>query len=134
MKIQTCVVVGVALLAALLASACGGGVGADSPDDRLMASTRPGREHATTPNPDRQRQTLAASGGYSVDTATRIFELAESNYAAYFPGQQTSRAFEGWAYRYYPQTSVYLAVIGSDVVVLGGPFGPEFVRVGAVAD
>jgi hypothetical protein len=51
---------------------------------------------------------------------------------AYFPSKQATRSFDGWAYRYCPETGIYVAVIRSGVYVLGGAFGTEVMRLGEI--
>lgn len=130
-----------ALAASMLIAGCGGGTDArDHAADHqsLAALTALATSAARYGQADHQRRqalaSSASSDAYSADLAAQLFNLAESSYTAYFPSKQASRSFEGWAYRYYPETDVYLAVIGSGVFVLGGPFGPEAVRVGAISD
>lgn len=122
-----------ALAASLLMAGCGGG--ADDTDQGASAtalsalSAAAGTPHASA---TRRRKTLAA-GEFSADMTSRLFALAESEYAAYFPSKQATRNFAGWAYRYYPETGIYLAVIDSGVYVLGGAFGSEVVSLGEIS-
>ena len=124
-----------ALAVAALVSACGGGAdGADqvataSAERALIAASA--SQHAQA---GRQVPLASTSAGtYSAEQASKLYALAESSFAAYFPSQQATRTFDGWSYRYYPETSTYLAVIGDQVFVMGGAFGPEVTALGLVS-
>jgi hypothetical protein len=122
-----------ALAASLLLTGCGGG--ADTADQAVDAQAMSALSTAGAQHTDgAARRHALAGGAFSAELAGQLFALAESSYAAYFPSKQTTRSFEGWAYRYYPETGIYLAVIGSGVYVLGGSFGPEVIRLGEVTD
>lgn len=123
-----------ALAGAIALAGCGGAEGpeaASAPPAELSAAA----ERARTTDVERgaRKQRLNA-GSFSAAQAEQLFALAESQYSAYFPGPQGTRALEGWAYRHYPGTGAYLAVIGTGVYVFGGPFGPQVRMVGVVSD
>ena len=121
-----------ALAASLLLAGCGGG--ADGNDQGASAAALSALGAAADlqgANGTLRRQVLVA-GEFSADLTSQLFARAESEFAAYFPSKQATRGFDGWAYRYYPETGIYLAVIGSGVYVLGGAFGSEVVRLGEI--
>lgn len=124
-----------ALAVSALVSACGGG--ADGADQAATASAERALIAASaSQHPQGGRQVPLAStsaGTYAADQAAKLYALAESSFAAYFPSQQGTRTFDGWSYRYYPETATYLAVIGDQVFVMGGAFGPEVVALGPVS-
>jgi hypothetical protein len=122
-----------ALMGAIALAGCGGAEGpelASAPPAELSAVVE--QPQAAGAEEGRKRRLNAA--GFSAAQAEQLFALAESQYAVYFPGPQSTRALEGWAYRHYPGTGAYLAVIGTGVYVFGGPFGPQVRMVGVVSD
>jgi hypothetical protein len=121
-----------AVAASLLLAGCGGG--SDTADQGasatgLSALSTAAAAHGTD---DTARKQPLAAGTFSAELTGQLFALAESSYTAYFPSKQATRTFDSWAYRYYPETGIYLAVIGSGVYVLGGSFGSEVVRLGEI--
>lgn len=67
------------------------------------------------------------------DAITQIFALAESKLPAIFPSGAITLKFEQYVYRFYPDTSVYLAFADDAVFLLGGSFGEAIVNVGSVS-
>jgi hypothetical protein len=120
-------------VAALVLSACGGGQEAPgaTPDAvRLGAAlSRAGR--ASTPTV--QRLSVAPPSALAVDpldAANQLMDFAERSFAGYFPSHPANGLYEGYLYRYYPETGIYLAVKDGNVYVLGGSFGNDIVLVG----
>lgn len=68
---------------------------------------------------------LAFSPLASADTATeRLFNWAEAKYSDLFPSSQTTQTADGWTYRHYALSGIYLGVNSSnEVYVMGGQFG-----------
>lgn len=63
----------------------------------------------------------------------RIFTLAEQLFPQFFaPANQEDRLYEGYEYRYYPDTSTYIGIKNGEVFVLGALFGPDIVRIGTI--
>jgi hypothetical protein len=122
-----------ALAASLLLAGCGGGTDTADQAADVQAMSALSTVAAQQANDTTRRHALAA-GAFSAELTGQLFALAESSYAAYFPSKQATRTFDGWAYRYYPETGIYLAVIGSGVYVLGGAFGTEVMRLGEITD
>ncbi|NRF70981.1 hypothetical protein HLB44_28645 [Aquincola sp. S2] len=124
-----------AIAASVFIAGCGGGEAdvneSAAQPKAVQALAAAAAAHAGSPS-GRQRALAAAAGSYSADLATQLYALAESAYAAYFPSKQSTRTFEGWSYRYYPETGIHLAVIGNGVFALGGPFGTEVMSLGAI--
>lgn len=124
------------LTACAVLTACGGGESSSTDPQTVALSALSAKAGVASPStssnsnarPERRIQ------AYSADRAAQLFAKAEATYGTYFPSKQATRSFNGWSYRYYPETQVYLAVIDSDVYVLGGAFGTEVMRVGAVSD
>jgi hypothetical protein len=123
-----------ALAASLLMAGCGGG--ADGSDQGANAASLRALDAAaeTQGANDNQRRHVLVASEFSADLTSQLFARAESEFAAYFPSKQATRSFDGWAYRYYPETGIYLAVIGSGVYALGGAFGSEVVRLGEITE
>lgn len=121
-----------ALAASLLIAGCGGGADTAEQAADAQALTALSAAAAVRRTGDTPRRHTLAEGTFSADLAGQLFALAESSYAAYFSSKQATRGFEGWAYRYYPETGTYLAVIGSGVYVLGGAFGAEVIHLGEI--
>lgn len=65
---------------------------------------------------------------------TSLMDWAEKKYPQYFPGHQPDLYWQGYIYRFYPQTGSYLGVEGFNVRVLGPMFGPNMVDVGTLSD
>lgn len=102
---------------ALLLPGCGGG-GSDEIAPVSQALVVPVRQamHAPPQVPD----------------ANALMDWAESRFASFFPGHQTTRTLDIYIYRFYPETGIYLVVGGQDVYVL--PTGGQVLRVGVLAD
>ncbi len=82
---------------------------------------------------ERRVTPLAAPGNANVDsTIDVLFAFAEQQFPSIFPPGQANRKLNGWTYRHYPSTGVYLAVIDWRVYVMGGTFGPEIRDMGEV--
>ncbi|MEZ5526594.1 MAG: hypothetical protein R3F26_03550 [Gammaproteobacteria bacterium] len=67
-------------------------------------------------------------GGSSTPTQAQIDELfaqAQQHFAQYFPASANAvnQTLDGYIYRHYPSTGMYLAISGGDVYVMGGQFG-----------
>lgn len=122
-----------ALAASLLVAGCGGGTDGTGQGANAAALSALGAAAAAQHADEKPRRQALAAGEFSADLASRLFARAESEFAAYFPSKQATRNIGGWAYRYYPETGIYLAVIGSGVYVLGGAFGSEVVSLGEIS-
>jgi len=114
-------------LMALALIGCGGG----EPDNRAVEALE--ATAAARPRP----QAMVAAAVEAADpalNAERLMDYAEAQYKEYFPGPEPTRKLGGWAYRYYAQSGVFLAVIDWRVYVVGGPFGQEVQDKGPVSD
>lgn len=77
-----------------------------------------------------------------LEAANALMDFAERAYPANFPSREATGFFAPFAYRFYPQTGVYLGVVIEDnssyasngVYLKGGDFGPEPVPVGLVSN
>jgi hypothetical protein len=116
---------------ALLAAPCDSS--AQSASSPPVAATAGWRGHLTA----------APSVAVSPESAAeRLLDLGESFYSKYFPGRKVTALAEPFRFRYYSETGVYLGVVVKGgmgytmdgVYVMGGPFGPNPVYVGLVAD
>lgn len=113
------------LIAALAIAGCGGG-GEEQTVDALESAAK------TQP---RMRALAVVPPGADADlNAERLLDHAEQQYKELFPTAEPTRSLNGWRYRYYTQTGIFLAVINWRVFVVGGPFGPEVRDVGEVAN
>ncbi len=54
-----------------------------------------------------------------------LFAQAQAKLAQYFPASANAvnQTLDGYVYRFYPSTNIYLAINNSDVYVMGGQFG-----------
>jgi hypothetical protein len=101
----------------------------------LVAGCGGGAEESPTLSPQRIKAAQAPMVSTSSVTPAAAAELlltaAEAGYPAFFPGPQTTQFFGPFAFRYYPQTNMYLGVvIAADpqytlngIYVVGGGFG-----------
>ncbi|MDN3575873.1 hypothetical protein QWZ03_03690 [Chitinimonas viridis] len=62
---------------------------------------------------------LCSSMAQAAITPDQLFDWAEIQYYALFPGNSSTAQYEGYTYRYYPQSNNYLAVKDGDIWVLG---------------
>ena len=84
-------------------------------------------------------ETVLAPGSVN-DRARQLLDFAERNYPQWFPDRLATASSPPFAYRYHPQTGVYLGVVVQGglgftfdgVYVLGGPFGNVPLYVGQV--
>jgi hypothetical protein len=115
----------IAVVAALVAGCGGGG------NDNTASLTIPA---AATPQP----HAMAAATITPAQAADQLMDFAEGAFPQYFPGHKTTQAFQGFVFRFYPETGVYLGVavtasagyqVGG-VYVMGGSFGNSPVYVG----
>jgi hypothetical protein len=120
-----------ALAASLLVAGCGGAESNDQSANAAALGALGAAADAQRTSDMHRRQALAA-GEFSAELTGLLFARAESEFAAYFPSKRATRGFDGWAYRHYPETGIYLAVIGSGVYALGGAFGNEVVPLGDI--
>ena len=107
----------VALAIAGLVAGCGGG--SETPTlspQRMKAAQAP----------------MASTASVSASAAAELLlTAAEAAYPQFFPGPQTTQSFGSFAFRYYPQTNMYLGVVISadahytlhGVYVVGNGFG-----------
>jgi uncharacterized delta-60 repeat protein len=139
-------------LAAAVLAACGGG------DDAAPTAAAARAEPAAAPAPARTeaaaqavRQALAApfaveaSAALAVDSATataQLLDYAEAQLPGYFPTREATQQLAPFAFRYYPDTGIYLGVVLADgagypaqgVYVMGGSFGDAPLPVGQLTD
>jgi hypothetical protein len=66
----------------------------------------------------------------AADAAEQLLNFAEKNFPQHFPSTQPTLSFDGYLFRFYPETGVYLGVKDGKVYLLGGVFGPAVVEVG----
>ena len=113
---------------------CGGGDGAGSATSTATGASSRLRAalHAAAPvdAPALPAPALSASAApadaVSDDAAyaaDQLMGFGERVYPEYFPGHPATAVYEGYLYRFYPATGVYLGVRDGGVHVLGGPFG-----------
>jgi hypothetical protein len=74
----------------------------------------------------------ASDGIDATDAAEQLFDFAEVQLPAYFPGHPPSADALGYRYRHYAATGIYLGVRDGQVYVLGGLFGTQLRSVGAL--
>lgn len=81
-----------------------------------------------------QIQQLAAADVTS-DTET-VLNWAERAFPEFFPNHQTTQGYENRLFRFCPDTGIYAGINTQDIsgYVMGGAFGGEPLRIGALAD
>ncbi|MDP1932248.1 MAG: hypothetical protein Q8L60_12405 [Gammaproteobacteria bacterium] len=77
---------------------------------------------------------VAVSDSVMSQSAITLVSLAEQIYPDLFSGATSWRSFEGFYYKYYATTGVYVGINGSDLYLMGGPFGGDVTYQGSVAD
>lgn len=122
----------VAVAAAL--AACGGGT------DRIETATPAGTASALRA----QAQALRSAGVSPEEAARQLMDAAESApaYRQYFPSPRPTQSLPPFAFRFYPETGVYLGVVVTagmgyevgSVYVMGGPFGNSPLSQGVVTN
>jgi hypothetical protein len=118
---------GLALLAALLAS-CGGGDGTSGPASTLATAIKAAA--TTAPRQLPQVRQLASTAPF---TASTLMDWAESALPQLFPGPQSNQTLGSYTYRYYPATQNFIAVNGDQVYVLGPFTGNQLAFVGTLS-
>lgn len=124
-----------ALSLSLLLAACGG-QGEGSTDGRTtsLAQARVDTP-AGGPTADgtARRQALAAAHDAGPVRADELFNWAQGQFPAFFPGQPPSGDFDVYRYRFYPETGTYLGIdLERRVWVLGPLSGGQLLNVGTV--
>ena len=125
--------IGLVLAAAATLAACGGGrdpipprQGASALHTALVsASARPEQRALAT---DATSSTPVT--GDALADADQLLDFAEAQFPRWFNSPQRTRYFDGYLYRHYPDTGIYLGVRGAEVHVLGGEFGAQVRPVG----
>ncbi|BCX81618.1 hypothetical protein MIT9_P1196 [Methylomarinovum caldicuralii] len=79
---------------------------------------------------------LGKLDGAGVREAEAVMDAGEAQYPQYFPSHETTRWFDPYLYRFYPETGVYLGINEDEkaVYLLGGVFGDTLYRVGSVSE
>lgn len=116
------------LFMALFVASCGGG--SEAPQASPTAMVGALRLHAA-----------AAPARSPLEAADELMDFAERAHSEYFPSHGATGFSAPFAYRYYPQTGVYLGVAMENsssyalngVYVKGGDLGPEPIFVGLVS-
>jgi hypothetical protein len=62
-----------------------------------------------------------------------IFDLAAVVYPAWFKNGSELGLFQGYVYKYFATSGIYVGVKDNTIYVLGGPFGNSITNVGTVA-
>ncbi len=131
----------VALAAATLLAACGGG--GDPGPDRAASDTAVAAADAMRAQSGAGAGRMRAQAVSALDAAEQLLNYAEiSPFRDFFPGPQPSQTLEVFRYRYYPTKDIYLGVVVIDnptyryngVYVMGGEFGNAPAYVGQVSD
>lgn len=112
-----------AVALATLLAACGGGT-----ESTQTASASPQAVASAMRAGPRLLSPMAAS---ATDAANQLMDAAEAAYPQYFPSHQPTQSFAPFAFRYYPQTGIYLGVVVTassfytlnGVYAAGAPFG-----------
>jgi hypothetical protein len=62
----------------------------------------------------------------------QLFEEAQKKLAQYFPATTNAQTqtLDGYTYRFYPSTNIYLAINNGDIYVMGGQFGNTPIKQG----
>jgi hypothetical protein len=118
--------VAIAVMAAML-TGCGGGGTADSAATPAAAMATPPQPHA-----------MSAAAITPAQAADQLMDFAEGAFPQYFPGHKPTQTFQGFVFRFYPETGMYLGVVVTaspgyqlgGVYVMGGSFGSTPTYVG----
>lgn len=71
----------------------------------------------------------------TLNNARTLFDFGEANYPSFFsPIAPPIQEAQGYYFRYYSNTGVYLGVKGDGVYALGGDFGSDVRTVGKISD
>lgn len=73
------------------------------------------------------------AGPVITELMNQVFALAETKLPEFFPAGVVTLTLENYVYRFYPETSVYLAFADDTVFLLGGAFGEAIVNVGPIS-
>jgi hypothetical protein len=92
---------------------------------------RAARLLATAPRAQQLQASHPATGTLDADA---LFDWAEQNFAALFPGHKTSLTVAPYVLRYYPETQMYLGVANGTVYALGPITGGALVALGKLVD
>ncbi|WP_088279675.1 VCBS repeat-containing protein [Ideonella sp. A 288] len=119
-----------AVLLACMGGGCGGGqVASVWPDPATaMASDR-----LATPASGRARA-LGVAQTVADPAADQLFNWAERQFPAHFPGHASNLTEGPWVYRSYLATGVMVGIHAGEVYVTGGAFGAGLSKVGRVTD
>ncbi|MES2939008.1 MAG: hypothetical protein V4864_15080 [Pseudomonadota bacterium] len=117
---------------AILVTACGGG------SDTPVAATPQSAIEALRA----QSAALAPMAVTPAAAADQLMNFGESTFPGFFPGHKTTGTIGPFAYRFYPETGVYLGVVVSaspglelyGVYVMGGAFGGAPAYVGQLTN
>lgn len=112
--------------AAALLAACGG----DWPDKGAPVQDTSAAADATMVDAPRQRALAVNMANVSADI---LFDWAERTFPSLFPGHQPTQYAAPYLYRHYPATGIYLGTWNTNVYLMGGPYGAQPLRVGAVS-
>lgn len=111
----------------LLLTACGGQGETDTARTGLAQAV------ATATDGAPRRQALAAAHDAGPVRADELFNWAQAQFPAFFPGQPPSGDFDVYRYRFYPETGTYLGIdLERRVWVLGPLSGGQLLNVGTV--
>ena len=133
----------VAVAATVLAtlSACGGSGDDPVAIQRLLHSQNAPYRADLLPLAQAITPTLTSAPGLQVrqraaqraPTPTEFFDWAEKSFPKLFPSHEKDQGASGLMYRYYSITATYLAVFGSEVLVLGPLTNNTVANVGTLA-
>ena len=76
---------------------------------------------------------LTVVGVDDTTAANQLLDHAERTYPELFAGHPATGVYEGYTYRYYANSGIYLGVRDGLVFVMGGPFGSQPLPVGPLA-
>ena len=139
MKLRTLLTL---LATAAAAAGCGGGSDNDTAQGpqqarQLIDSAVQAAAAESATSASATRRQVAAAAAAETDPAAEakaLFDFAEANFPSFFPSHRPDMAAEGWRYRFYPETGMFLVVADGKVYVLGGPFGDQVRYVGLARD
>lgn len=80
-----------------------------------------------------QAVATTAIGVDEIEAAEQLLDFAERSFPDLFPGHPATALYDGYRYRFHPDTGIYLGVRDGQVYVMGGRFGPAPLAVGALA-
>ena len=131
-----------AVFIVLTLAACGGGGGTGTDPGAVLISAPKGSSSHLSAAAVTLPDALAAIRPNAGDAVSaeplvneQVFDWAESKFLHLFPGQEATKAFQQFEYRYYAATDLYLGIAAGEVYMLGPLHtSGRMVRIAAIGD